>query len=140
MRLNCMSRLDGLGYLKCMKVCKEYCNKNSYARPMFDDTLNCICNVCGCNCTALYYRDQSSKLAIQAQNEREDNYSPKKVIKLSTFINSKPDVFDMSRSSMKNVNDKEKQDDVISRTAIGITNYTDIQDNVKLRLELQRER
>ena len=138
-RLNCTSRLDGVGCLKCMKICKEYCNKKSYARPMFDDDLNYTCDVCECNCTALYYRDQSAKLAIQSQEEREDIFLPKNITKLSTFINFKLDVFDMSRSSMNNVNDNEKQDDVISRTVIGITKNTDIQENVKRRLELQRE-
>ena len=45
----------------------------------------------------------------------------------------------MSRSSMNNVNDSEKKDDVIYRTTIGITKDTDIQDNVKHWLELQIE-
>ena len=69
----------------------------------------------------------------------EFNEESKNGHKLSAFINFKSDVFDISRSSMNNVNDNEKQDDFISRTAIEITKNTDIQDNFKLRLELQRE-
>ena len=138
-RLNCMSRLDGLGCMKCMRICKEYRDKDSYARPMFDSNLNCTCDVCDCNCTALYYRDQSAKLALQSKAERQEKMTKMKDTKISAFFNFKADVFDMSRKNMAEVNDDDQQDDVIARTAIDMTKNTEIQGNVKRRLELQRE-
>ena len=59
--------------------------------------------------------------------------------KISAFFNFKADVFDMSRKNMAEVNDDDQQDDVIARTAIDMTKNTEIQGNVKRRLELQRE-
>ena len=63
-RLNCLSRLDGVGCIKCMQICKKYREKNSYARPMFGGDMNCTCDFCACMCTSLYYCGQFTKLAI----------------------------------------------------------------------------
>ena len=139
-RMNCLSRIDGIGCLKCSRMCTNYSGVNSYARPMFDANLNCTCGVCACQCTALYYRDQTSKLAMQSQIEREQKLTGKKQSKLSAFLSFKSDLIDLSRSNMNELTRQQKYGfDVLSKSAIDLTKSVDMQDNVKRRLELQRE-
>ena len=138
--MNCLSRIDGIGCLKCSRMCTNHSGVNSYARPMFDADLNCTCGVCACQCTALYYRDQTSKLAMQSQIEREQKLTGKKQSKLSAFLSFKSDLIDLSRSNMNELTRQQKHGfDVLSKSAIDLTKSVDMQDNVKRRLELQRE-
>ena len=62
-----------------------------------------------------------------------------KQTKISAFAQFKTDVFDMSKKYMAMVDDDETKDDIIARTAMDMTQNTEMQDNVKRRLELQRE-
>ena len=106
---------------------------------MFDQDLNCTCDVCACNCTELYYRDQSAKVVIQSQKEREEKTTPMKQTKLSAFINFEKDVYDMYQTNTAEVVDDKDHDDVITKTAIDLTQDSAMHNDVKCRLELQRE-
>ena len=77
-RLNCMSKIDGLGCLKCARIFLTYKEDNSYTRSIFGSNLNCTCDIYECNYTVLYHYDHTAKLVMQSKNEREDKRSGKK--------------------------------------------------------------
>ena len=88
-KLNYLSRLDGLRCLKRMRICKIYRDENNYARFMFDVDLNYKCDACTCMCTLLYYCNQSTKLVIQSQKERKEKMGGMRQKKLPAFIDFK---------------------------------------------------
>ena len=62
-----------------------------------------------------------------------------KQTQLSAFISFKTDVFDMSQTNMTEVVNDNKQNDAIARTAIDLTQNTEIHNDIKRQLELLRE-
>ena len=67
---------------------------------MFDAELNfSSCDICKWQYSVLYYRDQSAKLALQSQMEREKITKGMKQAILSAVLNFKSDIVDISKGN-----------------------------------------
>ena len=53
MIMHCLNRLYGHKYLTYTMVCRKSIKEENLCRPMFDDKLNCICDVCECDYSVL---------------------------------------------------------------------------------------
>ena len=82
-------------------------------------------------CTSLYYRDQSAKLTIKSQKEREEKIGGMRQTKISVFIDFKPEVIDISKANIKCIEYNDGKDDLIAKTALDSTKNTLMQENVK---------
>ena len=58
---------------------------------------------------------------------------------MSAFIDFKSEVIDISNSNLKSIDYKDRKDNLFAKIAIDLTMNVLMQDNVKQRLELQRE-
>ena len=64
-RLHCLNRTGGNGCFKCEWACLEAVNQNSEIRPYFDSDMNCMCPVCTCQCSVVYYRHEEKNLQFR---------------------------------------------------------------------------
>ena len=69
----------------------------------------------------------------------EEKVGRMKQTKLSAFIDFKSEVIGINKYNLKYIEHKDGKYDLITRTAIDLTKNTLMQENVKQRLELQRE-
>ena len=54
-------------------------------RHMYDDNINCTCEVFHCSCAVLYYISQAKRLVVQAQTQHEEVFVSIKQTEMSTF-------------------------------------------------------
>ena len=107
-------------------------------RHMYDNNLNCTCEVCHCSCAVLYYRSQAKRLTVQVQTHREEVFVIMKQTKLSTFKGFKLTIFDLTVHNLQDRKMEASVDDAISQTSIQLIQNFKIQNNIRERLEIQK--
>ena len=85
-RMHCLNRSDGNGCFKCEWACTEAHKQDSSTRPYFDQNMNCVCPVCICQCSVVYFRHEEKRLAIQAKEEYLTEIDKKPQSKIGSFI------------------------------------------------------
>ena len=64
-RMHCLNHDDGMGCLKCEWSCIENVKKGKDVRPYFDQNNDCMCNICKCQCSVVYYRHEEKNWQLK---------------------------------------------------------------------------
>ena len=124
-RMHCLNRTGGSGCLKCEWACDEAINQSSDKRPYFDSDMNCVCPVCFCQCSVIYYRHEEKRLAVQAKEEYFLQIDKKPQAKLDSFFGFTNAIADLAQKRTAN------QDGAEARSVLGLTSE-DLLQSIKL--------
>jgi len=70
-KMNCLDKTNGSGCIKCEIACANAIEQGSDKRPFYDMNFECICSICKCECSVIYFRHEAKKLARQRQIDKE---------------------------------------------------------------------
>ena len=91
-RITCKNKSSGIGCSICKTACdnaKKERTRNILRRPLTDENHQCLCDVCTCQCTAMYKRNEHKSVAYQAaqdaSNKSKSMTKSKSKFLLSTY-------------------------------------------------------
>ena len=111
--------------------------KDKDERPYFDKNNDCMCSICKCLCSVVYYGHEEKKLAVQAKNDILKELDSKPQSKIDSFFGFTSAIADLAKKRV------EENDDVSSSSLLGLTSkdllrLIKLQSNVNLRNTLQK--
>ena len=136
-RMHCLNRDDGLGCLKCEWSCIENVKKGKDERPYFDKNNDCMCSICKCQCSVVYYRHEEKKLAIQAKNDVLSDLDTKPQSKIDSFFGFSNAIADLAKKRVAE-NEDVSPSSLLGLTSEDLLRSIELQSNVDLRNTLQK--
>ena len=109
----------------------------SLVRPMFDSDCNCICDICLCSCSVLYCQVESSRLAVQTRDVKEETMDSMSQTSTDASLCLKTYVADMTQQKIEASLDLS-YDNVVSMAANSLLENAKMQVNNKAYIDLQR--
>ena len=94
--------------------------------------------MCNCQCSVVYYRQDTKRLVIQRQNSVEEELNTKKQSKMDAFIGFTTAVIDITKGHLQEMEDRSVGN-AMSKASLDMIESRKLNDNNELRYELQRK-
>jgi len=144
-KLHCLSNNTGHGCFTCEQACKNAIAAGRNDRPYFDKDFKCVCPVCACECSVLYYRHQGKSLATQAQKDRDEALGQKKQPTMDAFyqftkkiVESNNEQYEEQYEEIEDVKEEECTNNAMGMVAVKMMDDETIQNDNIMRYGLQK--